>query len=65
MGVDGDVWWLLLQGRYFEAVCTKIDPVSKEITACFPTAQEDCFQLPYDMLIIGVGVPVSSLDPSC
>lgn len=45
---------MLLQGRYFEAVCTHIDPVSKEITACFPAAHEDCFQLPYDMLIIGV-----------
>jgi hypothetical protein len=43
-----------LQGRYFEAVCNKIDPVNKEITACFPGKQQDCFTLPYDMLVVGV-----------
>jgi hypothetical protein len=45
---------LSLQGRYYEAVCSKIDPVNKEITACYPSGKANCFQLPYDMLIIGV-----------
>lgn len=47
---------VLLQGRYFEAVCTGIDPVNKKVTACFPAddTAKDCFTLHYDMLVIGV-----------
>jgi hypothetical protein len=46
---------LLSQGRYFEAVCTDIDPVNKEVTACYPN-DNGCapFTLHYDMLVIGV-----------
>jgi hypothetical protein len=45
-----------VQGRYFEAVCTGIDPLNKTVTACFPAddADKDCFTLHYDMLVIGV-----------
>lgn len=28
--------------------------MNKEIVACFPGKQQDCFTLPYDMLVVGV-----------
>jgi len=53
------------QGRYFEAVCTGIDPVNKEVTACFPTADKtscaESFKLHYDILVMGVSVGQASL----
>lgn len=45
------------QGDYYEAVCKTIDPVRKELVACFPKDagfDEACFKIKYDMLIIGV-----------
>lgn len=52
---DVPVWF---QGRYYEAVCTAIDPVNKEVTACFPTADKtscaESFKLHYDILVMGV-----------
>eukprot|EP00878_Enallax_costatus_P042699 GHUV01050146.1.p1 GENE.GHUV01050146.1~~GHUV01050146.1.p1 ORF type:complete len:222 (+),score=80.95 GHUV01050146.1:935-1600(+) len=50
----------LVQGKgdYYEAVCKTIDPVKKELVACFPKdagLDEACFKIKYDMLIVGVG----------
>jgi NADH dehydrogenase FAD-containing subunit len=47
-----------LQGEYFEAVCKAVDPVKKELVACFPKdagLDEACFKISYDVLIVGVG----------
>lgn len=49
----------LAQGDYYEAVCKAVDPVKKELVACFPKdagLDEACFKIKYDMLIIGVGI---------
>lgn len=49
---------VLGKGDYYEAVCKAIDPVRKELVACFPKdagLDEACFKIKYDMLIIGVG----------
>jgi NADH:ubiquinone reductase (non-electrogenic) len=38
-------------------VCKAIDPVRKELVACFPKdagLDEACFKIAYDILIIGV-----------
>uniref|UniRef100_A0A383VLR6 NADH:ubiquinone reductase (non-electrogenic) n=1 Tax=Tetradesmus obliquus TaxID=3088 RepID=A0A383VLR6_TETOB len=49
---------VLGKGDYYEAVCKAIDPVRKELVACFPKdagLDEACFKIAYDILIIGVG----------
>ncbi|KIZ06131.1 NADH dehydrogenase, partial [Monoraphidium neglectum] len=46
------------KGDYYEAVCKAIDPVRKELVACFPKdagLDEACFKISYDKLVIGVG----------
>ncbi|WIA41047.1 hypothetical protein OEZ86_004683 [Tetradesmus obliquus] len=43
------------KGSYYEASCSSIDPLRKEVVACFPGDAEDCFKVPYDILIMGVG----------
>lgn len=48
----------LLQGKYFEAVASDIDPDKKSIVACFPAdagMDECCFKMEYDILVLGVG----------
>lgn len=48
----------LLQGKYFEAVASDIDPEKKSIVACFPAdagMDECCFKMEYDILVLGVG----------
>jgi hypothetical protein len=45
---------MLLQGAYYEASCKSIHPLRKEVVACFPGDAEDCFMVPYDILIMGV-----------
>jgi NADH dehydrogenase FAD-containing subunit len=49
---------LLLQGSYYEASCESIDPIRKEVTVCHPGdgGDEDCFKVPYDILVMGVSV---------
>jgi hypothetical protein len=53
-----------LQGTFYEAQCTKIDPVRKEVSACFPRASDgactDPFTLSYDVLIVAVRAASSS-----
>ena len=47
---------MLLQGRYFEAVASEINPEEKSVVACFPAdtgMDECCFKLEYDILILG------------
>eukprot|EP00877_Chromochloris_zofingiensis_P004510 jgi/Chrzof1/1405/Cz10g06180.t1 len=49
---------LVGKGEYYEAVCKAIDPVKKELVACFPKdagLDEACFKISYDVLIVGVG----------
>ncbi|KAG1650550.1 hypothetical protein FOA52_009119, partial [Chlamydomonas sp. UWO 241] len=49
---------LVGKGEYYEAVCKDIDPVKKSLVCCFPKDAgfpEACFQLSYDVLIVGVG----------
>ena len=44
------------QGKYFEAICTDIDPAERSLVACFPPEaglDDTCFKVPYDMLILG------------
>ena len=46
----------MLQAEYFEAACTEVDPVKKEVVACFPEdtgMDELCFRVPYDILVLG------------
>lgn len=46
------------KAEYFEAACTEVDPVKKEVVACFPedTGMDKlCFRVPYDILVLGVG----------
>ena len=50
--------YLLLQGKYFEAVASDVDPEKKSIVACFPAdagMDECCFKMEYDVLVLGVG----------
>lgn len=45
-----------MQGRYFEAVASEINPEEKSVVACFPAdtgMDECCFKLEYDILILG------------
>ena len=47
---------LVLQGKYFEAVASDINPEEKSLVACFPAdagMDECCFKLEYDILILG------------
>eukprot|EP00879_Flechtneria_rotunda_P026035 GHRR01027711.1.p1 GENE.GHRR01027711.1~~GHRR01027711.1.p1 ORF type:complete len:219 (+),score=60.53 GHRR01027711.1:375-1031(+) len=56
------------KGDYYEAVCKAIDPVRKELVACFPKdsgLDEACFKISYDVLIIGVSTAVCCLTPGC
>ena len=51
---------VLLQGKYFEAICTDIDPEERSLVACFPPEaglDDTCFKVPYDMLILGAALP--------
>jgi hypothetical protein len=46
------------QGEYYEAVCKAVDPIRKELVACFPAdagLDEACFKMSYDVLLVGVG----------
>lgn len=46
------------KGEFYEALCSEIDPVKKELVCCFPADAgfaEACFKVSYDVLIIGVG----------
>lgn len=55
------------QGKYFEAVAQSVDPVNRTVVACFPKdagIDEACFKVPYDILVLGVGLP-SPNSPSC
>ena len=48
----------LSQADYYEAVAKAVDPVKKELVACFPAdsgLDEACFKIAYDVLIVGVG----------
>ena len=48
------------QGKYFEAICTDIDPEERSLVACFPPEaglDDTCFKVPYDMLILGAALP--------
>lgn len=55
----------LPQGTYYEAFCTSVYPVRKEVVACFPGDVEDCFKISYDILIMGVSTaPHSSCSSS-
>ncbi len=50
---------MLVQGKYYEAVCQDIDPKNKNIVACFPKdtgLEEACFRVPYDILVVGASV---------
>lgn len=50
----------LRQGKYFEAICTDIDPEERSLVACFPPEaglDDTCFKVPYDMLILGAALP--------
>lgn len=45
-----------MQGKYFEAVCSEIDPDKQQLVACFPAdagMDEFCFKVDYDILILG------------
>lgn len=58
---------MLVQGKYFEAVCSQIDPNSQTLTACFPAdtgMDEFCFKLDYDMLVLGKALP-ADLPAAC
>lgn len=49
---------VLGKGDYYEAVCKAVDPVKKELVACFPAdagLDEACFKMNYDILVISVG----------
>ncbi|MEW5317674.1 MAG: hypothetical protein WDW38_008956 [Sanguina aurantia] len=46
------------KGEFYEAVCTDIDPVARELVCCFPKDSgmpEACFKVAYDMLVVSVG----------
>ena len=48
-----------MQGKFFEAFVTKIDTEKKTIVACFPDdlgIDTACFQLDYDILVMGESV---------
>ena len=48
------------QGKYFEAICTDINPEERTLVACFPPEaglDDTCFKVPYDMLILGAALP--------
>jgi NADH dehydrogenase FAD-containing subunit len=48
---------LRCQGEFYEAMCTDIDPVKKQLVCCFPKDTgfpEACFQLNYDLLVVSV-----------
>lgn len=45
------------QAKYYEALCKEIDPIKKELVACFPMdagLDEACFKLKFDILVLGV-----------
>lgn len=46
------------KGEYYEAMCKDIDPIKKELIACFPAdagMDEACFKMSYDVLVMSVG----------
>jgi Pyridine nucleotide-disulphide oxidoreductase len=46
------------KGAFYEAECQSVDPVKKELIACFPKDAgfpESCFRMGYDHLIVSVG----------
>ena len=46
------------KGEFYEAVCNQVDPVKKELIACFPKDAgfpESCFKMSYDHLVVSVG----------
>jgi NADH dehydrogenase FAD-containing subunit len=46
------------QAEYYEAVAKVVDPVKRELVACFPAdagLDEACFKISYDVLVVGVG----------
>ena len=52
-----------LQGRYFEAAVTGIDPVKQSLTANFPKhagLEQYDFEVPYDILVYSVGSIVNT-----
>lgn len=55
-----------MQGKYYEAVVSEIDPANKTVTASFP---EDAgldsfsFTVPYDILILGMHAPLTHTNP--
>lgn len=54
---------LSLQGRYFEAAVTHIDPVKQSLTANFPKhagLEQYDFEVPYDILVYSVGSVVNT-----
>ena len=53
---------LAMQGKYFEAVCSEVDPDKQQLVACFPAdtgMDEFCFKLDFDILILGESLPSS------
>ena len=53
-----DVLSVLVQGKYYEAAVTDIDPNTRVVSAAFPQhagLEEHTFQVPYDILILSVG----------
>ena len=47
-----------MQGKYYEAAVTDIDPNTKVVSAAFPQhagLEQHSFQVPYDILILSVG----------
>lgn len=52
-----------LQGRYFEAAVTGIDPAKQSLTANFPKhagLEQYDFEVPYDILVYSVGSIVNT-----
>ena len=57
-----------MQGKYFEAVCSEVDPEKQQLVACFPAdtgMDEFCFKLDYDILILGQSLRFSTSPSMC
>lgn len=56
------------KGKFYEAICTEVDPVRKVVKCSYPKPFKNAgdvqpnFELPYDVLIVGVGAVVNTFN---